>query len=254
VGGPIILGAFTVLVGGMPQARTMDMAICVGPPSMIALGHFQTLVGMAGGFGGGLSGLTGLLAGAFAAALQALGGGYPRAVADPSDPNGYYTEYAPGVRIRGTPEFQARVVRDLDTIASTEAGRETLARIAGNGHTVTIVETAEGNECDTYTSPDDRFVGGAGTDSVVEYNPGRTSIGDGSEPWMTRPADVGLYHELVHGADAGDAAMDEGETMIDGRNTRRREAQAVGIGPYAGRSGSENDYRSQRGEPPRTYY
>ncbi len=45
VGGPIALGCFTVLTGGMPQARVGDMAVCVGPPDVIALGSFTTLVG-----------------------------------------------------------------------------------------------------------------------------------------------------------------------------------------------------------------
>lgn len=45
VGGPIVLGCFTVLTGMLPQARVTDMAVCVGPPDMIALGAFTTLVG-----------------------------------------------------------------------------------------------------------------------------------------------------------------------------------------------------------------
>lgn len=45
VGGPIILGCFTVLTGMLPQARVGDMAVCVGPPDTIALGAFTTLVG-----------------------------------------------------------------------------------------------------------------------------------------------------------------------------------------------------------------
>ena len=45
VGGPISLGCFTVLTGMLPQARVTDLAICVGPPDMIALGAFTTLVG-----------------------------------------------------------------------------------------------------------------------------------------------------------------------------------------------------------------
>jgi len=45
VGGPIILGCFTVLTGSLPQARVTDMAVCVGPPDMIALGSFTVLVG-----------------------------------------------------------------------------------------------------------------------------------------------------------------------------------------------------------------
>jgi len=44
VGGPIILGCFTVITGMMPQARVTDMAVCVGPPDMIAKGSLTVLV------------------------------------------------------------------------------------------------------------------------------------------------------------------------------------------------------------------
>lgn len=45
VGGPIILGCFTVLTCMLPQARVGDMLVCVGPPDVIALGSFTVLVG-----------------------------------------------------------------------------------------------------------------------------------------------------------------------------------------------------------------
>ena len=45
VGGPIMLGCFTVLTCMLPQARVGDMAMCVGPPDVIALGSFTVLVG-----------------------------------------------------------------------------------------------------------------------------------------------------------------------------------------------------------------
>jgi uncharacterized Zn-binding protein involved in type VI secretion len=35
VGGPIITGAPTVLIGGLPAARVTDQAICVGPTDII---------------------------------------------------------------------------------------------------------------------------------------------------------------------------------------------------------------------------
>jgi uncharacterized Zn-binding protein involved in type VI secretion len=39
VGGPILApGAPTVLIGMLPAARATDMAVCVGPPDMIAMG------------------------------------------------------------------------------------------------------------------------------------------------------------------------------------------------------------------------
>lgn len=45
VGGPILPPcAITVLTGMLPQARITDLATCVGPPDMIALGSFTVLV------------------------------------------------------------------------------------------------------------------------------------------------------------------------------------------------------------------
>lgn len=44
VGGPILPpAAITVLIGKLPAARATDMAVCVGPPDVIALGSFTVL-------------------------------------------------------------------------------------------------------------------------------------------------------------------------------------------------------------------
>jgi uncharacterized Zn-binding protein involved in type VI secretion len=46
VGGPIMpAGAITVLIGGQPAARVGDMAVCVGPPDVIAQGSTTVLIG-----------------------------------------------------------------------------------------------------------------------------------------------------------------------------------------------------------------
>ena len=46
VGGPILPPCqITVLTGMLPQARVTDLAVCVGPPDMIALGSFTVFVG-----------------------------------------------------------------------------------------------------------------------------------------------------------------------------------------------------------------
>ncbi len=45
VGGPIIKGQPTVLIGKMPAARATDMATCVGPPDVIAKGSATCLIG-----------------------------------------------------------------------------------------------------------------------------------------------------------------------------------------------------------------
>jgi len=46
VGGPILPPCCpTVLIGSLPAARITDLATCVGPPAMIALGSFTVLIG-----------------------------------------------------------------------------------------------------------------------------------------------------------------------------------------------------------------
>lgn len=44
VGGPVVMGAPTVLTGSLPQARVGDMCTCVGPPDSIVMGSFTVLV------------------------------------------------------------------------------------------------------------------------------------------------------------------------------------------------------------------
>ncbi len=48
VGGPILLGSTGVFVGKKPAARISDQALCVGPPSMNAMGCFTVLIGEVG--------------------------------------------------------------------------------------------------------------------------------------------------------------------------------------------------------------
>ena len=46
IGGPIMPPCCpTVLTGMLPQARVGDMAVCVGPPDTIMMGSFTVMVG-----------------------------------------------------------------------------------------------------------------------------------------------------------------------------------------------------------------
>lgn len=45
VGGPIMTGYPTVMIGFMPAARVSDMAVCVGPPDAIAMGSPTVIIG-----------------------------------------------------------------------------------------------------------------------------------------------------------------------------------------------------------------
>ncbi len=44
VGGPVTLGAKTVMIGMMPAARMGDMCTCVGPPDTIAKGSPTVMI------------------------------------------------------------------------------------------------------------------------------------------------------------------------------------------------------------------
>ena len=45
VGGPVIAGCPTVLIGFMPAARIGDSLTCVGPPDVISSGESTVLIG-----------------------------------------------------------------------------------------------------------------------------------------------------------------------------------------------------------------
>lgn len=45
VGGPVIVGEVTVLIGYMPAARVTDKLVCVGPPDSISKGEPTVLIG-----------------------------------------------------------------------------------------------------------------------------------------------------------------------------------------------------------------
>lgn len=46
VGGPVLPpGGVTVLIGGLPAARSGDLCTCVGPPDSIVLGSSTVLIG-----------------------------------------------------------------------------------------------------------------------------------------------------------------------------------------------------------------
>ena len=44
VGGPITMGAPTVMIGFMPAARVGDMCTCVGPPDFISFGSISVMI------------------------------------------------------------------------------------------------------------------------------------------------------------------------------------------------------------------
>lgn len=138
-----------------------------------------------------------------------------------------------------------RVRSDLEALRSLPLGRELLADLAASGRVVTLRASAEGNAL-SWDAAADCYLrangeAGAGTGSVVFYNPYRTVVGDGRRAWQHRPPIVGLFHELVHAL-----AVASG-TMPPERD--RQQAEAVGVGAPSGYEPSENGLRAYLGLP-----
>jgi len=45
VGGPVVMGCPTVMIGFMPAARVGDPLTCVGPPDAVAMGSMTVFIG-----------------------------------------------------------------------------------------------------------------------------------------------------------------------------------------------------------------
>jgi hypothetical protein len=155
------------------------------------------------------------------------------------------------IRINGDDAFHQHTERDLTYLMTTPTGRDLVETEAAGDKHVTIVPTDGSNfEKGASSQGDLRRDGtpGAGTDSTIQYNPQLTTIGDGSEDWMHRPAAVGLGHEMVH------AYADATGTTPVGRTDgiRNEELQAIGLPPYSEDRFSEDRIRAEASLPERT--
>ncbi|MER3416571.1 MAG: hypothetical protein C4297_10215 [Gemmataceae bacterium] len=277
-GGPIMpAGCPTVLIGGMPAARASDLAFCAGPPDAIATGCPTVLIGYLQAARQGDPTLHGGVITVGCPTVQiGMAAPAPAAASGPvviGNMNGMDIVRMPdgtikvgnGIVIQGDPAFQSAVLKDLGIIAGTPTGQKLLSSIDKSGKTVTIRKTDDGN-----TENADHFndgllkkdgTPGKGSNATVDFNPAKTHIGDGSEPWMKRPTAVGLAHELIH------AAHDmNGTTEYDysdpNKSPQNYELQAVGLKgtkdgnpvDYSGNDFTENKIRSDLGEPERPRY
>ena len=134
-------------------------------------------------------------------------------------------------------------------------------------HFVGIQPAAPGGdwETDSYSNPNARLRGsvdgpaGVGTSATVFTKipaTGDVVVYNGSEPWMTMPPDVALYHELNHARQAANGEMQPGQSTNPwvGGLANNRELEVTGVGPFASNPLSENSYRAARGLPLRDYY
>jgi hypothetical protein len=175
------------------------------------------------------------------------------------------THPQPDMEVEGTTAFVNQVTNDLNTIRGTPTGRQTLDGLAASGQQTSIVQVppGSGNSAASH-HPLDAFANGApgaGTPISVGYDNTSNSMGDGTQPWHARPPHVGLHHELVHALHATTGQMQAGSVndplaAAAGVNIPipQREAQATGIGPFAGTSPTDNSYRTDLGLPTRPTY
>jgi type VI secretion system secreted protein VgrG len=258
VGGPVIGPcAPTVLIGMLLAARITDMAMCVGPPDtivkgsatvltmkllqarvmdncahggMLVMGCFTVLVGEQGPSPG--------LSPAMATLMASIAMGQPP------------------ITIGGDAAFQEATLMALSKLALTPTGEGLLASLAASGRTTNIVPTAGGNsQSDNgpggYQNADG--TPGAGCDTTVSWNPNRTVVPPGTEPWQTRDPAIGLGHELIHADHATHGNNENGSSNYNDlngnpRNANNDEQQAVGLngkgGPYT-ENGLRRDFDNQ---------
>ncbi len=272
---PIIMtGAVTVLIGGLPAARMGDQCTCVPPPpappipppfDLIIKGSMTVLIEKMpaarmtdnttkGGMIMPPCCMTVLIGEVGVVPPTPPAVPFPSVREETLADGSTVTHVGDNITIVGDKAFRDRVVADLQKLNATPTGHRLITNLDTGPKSVTIQHTSGGNAAG-YDSPADRFVNadgtpGAGSNSTVSYNPDTTQIDDGSEPWMTRPPEVGLGHELVHADDAANGQQVPGET--DG--TRNRERQAVGLPPYETKDPSENGMRRDMGLPERPRY
>jgi uncharacterized Zn-binding protein involved in type VI secretion len=237
VGGPLVFGSFTVLTGSVPQSRVGDMLVCVGPPDSVATGCPTVLVGMAGG---GL-GFGAIIMGLAAGLRNFPGDTYPRSSI--TRDGKVVTQYNAQITMEGSPSYQATVVADLDRFLATRTGQLWADVYAATGRNLAIRPMPASGQQDnggtTRVSPNDALVTvnpdktetpGAGSDSIITYNPSYTHqyTGEDGNTYTQQPNEV-LGHEMIHSLHnaLGENRRSIPDTYPNGDN--QEEARTIGV-------------------------
>jgi len=174
------------------------------------------------------------------------------------------------LHVIGTTAFRQRARSDITSLRSVPDGRKLLTSLDNAGHAVSVKQTTGGNDT-TILDPTTAFLRaggthGAGSASVVSYNPFETAIEGGAQAWQRRPPIVGLVHEFVHALNASTGTL---QPRKDATGVLRLELQAIGL-PFKGiafrwtpraavspnnpQVFTENGFRALLGIAPRTAY
>jgi uncharacterized Zn-binding protein involved in type VI secretion len=249
VGGPFVLGSFTVLVGGVPQSRVTDMLVCVGPPDILVKGSPTVMVGMVGAMG-----MVGLVMGGLLAGLKNFIGGYPKATLDSK--GNIVTQYNSQITIEGSAVYQATTIADLDTFLATDTGKRWAKAYAKTGKHITIKPIPPGTQQNNgfthaeskgaYPKSDGSH--GDGSDSTILYNPSDTSeytAADGGTE--TQPPYQTLGHEMIHGLHNG-----QGNNLAGNKQPspydNEEESQTIGVNGHDSDDITEKTMESDAGQ------
>jgi len=239
VGGPIIPPcSLNVLTGSLNQARISDLATCVGPPDVIAMGSFSVLV----------NGLP-------AARLfdMTVHGGVILAPGWPTVEIGDPAFAIPSViQIAEPAVFQQQVIRDLVLIGRTPSGQALFKRLQKAGKTINIEFLLSLDNSSTSAHSVTDATNGVGTGSTIGYSPiANSTAQDSGGNTLPMPAQVMLGHELMHALRNAEGKNDF--TTTDSNppptepNMAEGEAMAVGAGSHNADYPTENSLRKDLG-------
>lgn len=180
-------------------------------------------------------------------------------------------QFSKGVKVKGDPDYAAKVINDLTTMTTTKEGQKVIDSLDSSGKQTTIQNFSGGppNPPNAFAAPGGNtaadyqkatpagqpvFFGdgspandasgnqltgtGTGGDSVVSYDPNQWPSPTTASK---APGDVILFHELNHSDNQTHGRYD-GTPRTDGFTTNE---EFNAIGP-------ENRYRDERGVPRRT--
>ena len=233
VGGPILPAcAPTVLTGALPQARISDMALCVGPPDVIAQGAMTVLVA---GLPAARIGDMCVHGGAIVVGLPTVLIGGPTFSARPvTQLPGGNLGYGSSIEIApdADPQFQSQALASLIRLDTTPNGRAMFDAIERSTNKVTIVMYVPPPGWGPYNAYTQAAGSGstdpwAGSNSTVGWSPYVMGFGPpGTTPNSSQPgADIILGHEMIHATHnalgtAGPGVLDANNVdPVEERNT-----------------------------------
>ncbi|MCR5662201.1 MAG: hypothetical protein K6G50_08745 [bacterium] len=115
-----------------------------------------------------------------------------------------YMDVPGSITVEGDDAYKARVMSDLEMMASNATGQAMLKALDGDGHDLVIRRTDDGNVNHSWTSGqlvyDENNVAtrGAGADSWIGYNTTTHDMYNGTKSWSEHAPVTSLVHEMGH--------------------------------------------------------